>query len=58
MGMLTPFWPRKGKKPFDCTVCGSAFRQKWSLKEHMITHDKPEGTPFTCEVCNKTFQVN
>ena len=47
-----------GQKPFDCTLCGVAFRQKSSLKEHMLTHElKPDDRPFVCEICNRSFQA-
>ena len=36
-----------------------AFRQNSSLKEHMLTqHElKPEDRPFSCDICNRTFQA-
>lgn len=40
---------------FTCEVCGKAFKQKGTLKTHMIVHQKER--PFGCGYCKKRFKL-
>ncbi|XP_061403317.1 zinc finger protein 391-like [Lethenteron reissneri] len=41
-----------GEKPLECCVCGKAFSDASTLKQHHRTHvDKP----FKCTLCGKAF---
>ena len=45
-----------GTMPYNCQVCGKAFRYKANLREHVYIHNG-EPKPFQCHIkaCNKTF---
>ena len=45
-----------GTMPYNCQVCGKAFRYKANLREHVYIHNG-EPKPFQCRIkaCNKTF---
>ena len=45
---------QKGKKPFECNVCYTAFSQKGDLKRHMESVHKGK-KPFECNVCYTAF---
>ncbi|GAA6093346.1 zinc finger protein 233-like [Tachysurus ichikawai] len=40
---------------FTCEVCGKSFKQKGTLKTHMIVHQKER--PFGCSYCKKQFKL-
>lgn len=40
---------------FTCEVCGKSFKQKGTLKTHMIVHQKER--PFGCGYCKKRFKL-
>ncbi|XP_060766799.1 gastrula zinc finger protein XlCGF7.1-like isoform X2 [Neoarius graeffei] len=40
---------------YTCAVCGKAFKQKGTLKTHMIVHQKER--PFGCGYCKKRFKL-
>ncbi|KAI5614429.1 gastrula zinc finger protein XlCGF7.1-like [Silurus asotus] len=40
---------------FTCEVCGKSFKQKGTLKTHMIVHRKDR--PFACGYCMKRFKL-
>ena len=43
------------EKSFKCEICYSHFKQKRSLKSHILSvHEEKE--LFICEICGKTFQ--
>ena len=48
---------RKSKKEYKCdlTTCGKIFKDKTSLKKHMIIHGEKL---FICEICKKKFLDN
>ncbi|XP_026988412.1 PR domain zinc finger protein 10 isoform X1 [Tachysurus fulvidraco] len=45
---------RKSFRPFKCTLCGKAFREKDKLEQHMRFHSR-EGCRYTCHQCSKGF---
>ncbi|KAI5620317.1 PR domain zinc finger protein 10 isoform X1 [Silurus asotus] len=45
---------RKSFRPFKCTLCGKAFREKDKLEQHMRYHSR-EGYRYTCHQCSKGF---
>lgn len=45
---------RKSFRPFKCTLCGKAFREKDKLDQHMRFHSR-EGCRYTCHQCSKGF---
>ncbi|XP_050411492.1 zinc finger protein 436 [Patella vulgata] len=38
-------------KPFECGICGKAFKKVGWLTDHMWTHSND--TPYVCEICEK-----
>ncbi|XP_078101498.1 uncharacterized protein LOC144514192 [Sander vitreus] len=42
-----------GKRPFSCSVCKKAFKQRGHLRKHTRTHTGEK--PFSCSVCGKAF---
>ncbi|XP_061576429.1 PR domain zinc finger protein 10 isoform X2 [Cololabis saira] len=45
---------RKSFRPFKCTHCGKAFRDKDKLDQHLRVHGRDAYT-FSCHVCSKSF---
>ncbi|KAM3874907.1 PR domain zinc finger protein 10 isoform 2-T2 [Diretmus argenteus] len=45
---------RKSFRPFKCTHCGKAFRDKDRLDQHLRVHGL-EGYAFSCHICSKSF---
>ncbi|XP_035010723.1 PR domain zinc finger protein 10 isoform X1 [Hippoglossus stenolepis] len=45
---------RKSFRPFKCTHCGKAFRDKDKLDQHLRVHGRDAYT-FTCHICSKSF---
>ncbi|KAM6933224.1 PR domain zinc finger protein 10 isoform 2-T2 [Xenentodon cancila] len=45
---------RKSFRPFKCTHCGKAFRDKDKLDQHLRVHGRDAYT-FSCHVCSKNF---
>ncbi|KAJ8402154.1 hypothetical protein AAFF_G00370190 [Aldrovandia affinis] len=46
---------RKTFRPFKCSQCGKAFRDKDKLDQHLRYHGRANTCPLTCHVCNKGF---
>ncbi|XP_066567028.1 PR domain zinc finger protein 10 [Amia ocellicauda] len=46
---------RKTFRPFKCSQCGKAFRDKDKLDQHLRFHGRDGSCPLTCHVCNKGF---
>uniref|UniRef100_A0A8C9SNN2 PR domain zinc finger protein 10 n=1 Tax=Scleropages formosus TaxID=113540 RepID=A0A8C9SNN2_SCLFO len=46
---------RKTFRPFKCSQCGKAFREKDKLDQHLRFHGRDGTCPLTCHVCNKGF---
>ncbi|KAJ8342423.1 hypothetical protein SKAU_G00323510 [Synaphobranchus kaupii] len=46
---------RKTFRPFKCSQCGKAFRDKDKLDQHLRYHGRGRTCPLTCHVCNKGF---
>ncbi|XP_035242509.1 PR domain zinc finger protein 10 isoform X2 [Anguilla anguilla] len=46
---------RKSFRPFKCSQCGKAFRNKDKLDQHLRYHGRDGGCPLTCQVCSKGF---
>jgi KRAB domain-containing zinc finger protein len=42
------------EKPFQCNVCGKAFRKSQILQKHRIHTGE---RPYKCDVCGKTFAL-
>ena len=42
-----------GEKPFECNICGRAFRQPGNLTRHKLTHTTIK--PYSCNKCGKSF---
>ncbi|XP_034024388.1 PR domain zinc finger protein 10 [Thalassophryne amazonica] len=45
---------RKPFRPFKCTHCGKAFREKDKLDQHLLVHSR-EAYAFSCHMCGKGF---
>ncbi|KAG5269059.1 hypothetical protein AALO_G00197830 [Alosa alosa] len=45
---------RKSFRPFKCSQCGKAFREKDKLDQHLRFHGR-DACALTCHVCNKGF---
>lgn len=45
---------RKTFRPFKCTHCGKAFRDKDKLDQHLRVHGRDAYT-FSCHICSKSF---
>ncbi|TKS80717.1 Zinc finger protein 10 [Collichthys lucidus] len=45
---------RKSFRPFKCTHCGKAFRDKDKLEQHQRVHGR-DAYAFSCHICNKSF---
>ncbi|KAJ8256639.1 hypothetical protein COCON_G00187910 [Conger conger] len=49
---------RKSFRPFKCSQCGKAFREKDKLDQHLRYHGRGRGgggCPLSCQVCSKGF---
>ncbi|XP_061105744.1 PR domain zinc finger protein 10-like isoform X3 [Conger conger] len=46
---------RKTFRPYKCSQCGKAFREKDKLDQHLRYHGRSSTCPLTCHVCNKGF---
>uniref|UniRef100_A0A3Q3FY88 PR domain zinc finger protein 10 n=1 Tax=Labrus bergylta TaxID=56723 RepID=A0A3Q3FY88_9LABR len=45
---------RKSFRPFKCTHCGKAFREKDKLEQHLRVHSR-DVYAFSCHICSKSF---
>ncbi|XP_076002532.1 PR domain zinc finger protein 10 [Genypterus blacodes] len=45
---------RKSFRPYKCTHCGKAFREKDRLDQHLRVHGR-EAYAFSCHICAKSF---
>uniref|UniRef100_A0A665VZL8 PR domain zinc finger protein 10 n=1 Tax=Echeneis naucrates TaxID=173247 RepID=A0A665VZL8_ECHNA len=45
---------RKTFRPFKCTHCGKAFREKDKLDQHLRVHGR-DAFSFSCHICSKSF---
>uniref|UniRef100_A0A3Q3M1C2 PR domain zinc finger protein 10 n=1 Tax=Mastacembelus armatus TaxID=205130 RepID=A0A3Q3M1C2_9TELE len=45
---------RKSFRPFKCTQCGKAFRDKDKLDQHLRVHGR-DAYSFSCHICSKSF---
>lgn len=45
---------RKSFRPFKCSHCGKAFREKDKLEQHLRVHGR-EAYSFSCHICTKSF---
>lgn len=45
---------RKSFRPFKCTHCGKAFRDKDRLDQHLRVHGR-DAYAFSCHICSKSF---
>ncbi|XP_055082248.1 PR domain zinc finger protein 10 isoform X2 [Periophthalmus magnuspinnatus] len=48
---------RKSFRPFKCTHCGKAFRDKDKLDQHLRVHGR-EAYTFSCHICTKSFMTD
>uniref|UniRef100_A0A8C5BFQ3 PR domain zinc finger protein 10 n=1 Tax=Gadus morhua TaxID=8049 RepID=A0A8C5BFQ3_GADMO len=48
---------RKSFRPFKCTHCGKAFRDKDKLEQHLRVHGR-DAYAFACHLCNKSFPTD
>ena len=44
-----------GELPFQCLVCGRAFRRRSLLKRHSLIHQSSENKNIICDVCGAKF---
>ena len=42
-----------GAKPLKCEICGKAFRQSFTLQEHLLIHSDEKR--YICTHCEKSF---
>ena len=42
-------------RPYQCDLCGRAFRQRGHLKDHLETHNTERKKPFICDICGHGF---
>ncbi|XP_028320793.1 PR domain zinc finger protein 10 isoform X1 [Gouania willdenowi] len=45
---------RKSFRPFKCSHCGKAFREKDKLEQHLRVHGR-DAYAFSCHICSKSF---
>ena len=43
------------EKRFKCGICNRSFSTGTEVREHMLTHQAPDGKYFKCDLCNKAF---
>jgi KRAB domain-containing zinc finger protein len=41
-----------GNKKHICQVCDASFTKKWSLKQHLTTHEVKDVNSYQCEYCD------
>ncbi|XP_077969503.1 uncharacterized protein LOC120332047 [Styela clava] len=44
---------QSSENPFPCSLCGNQFKNKYSLRSHMVNHHKEK--QFTCKECGKIY---
>ncbi|CAG5988299.1 unnamed protein product [Menidia menidia] len=51
---LQHLFVRKSFRPFKCSHCGKAFREKEKLDVHVRVHGR-EASAFSCHICSQGF---
>ncbi|XP_072309100.1 PR domain zinc finger protein 10 isoform X2 [Eucyclogobius newberryi] len=54
---LQHLYIRKSFRPYKCTHCGKAFREKDKLDQHLRVHGR-EAYTFSCHICTKSFMTD
>ncbi|KAG7255844.1 LOW QUALITY PROTEIN: hypothetical protein CRUP_035731 [Coryphaenoides rupestris] len=49
---------RKSFRPFKCTHCGKAFRDKERLEQHVRAHHGRDAFAFACHLCARSFATD
>ncbi|XP_034960901.2 zinc finger protein 11-like [Zootoca vivipara] len=49
--------PRVKVKPYKCPICGKAFASRYTLAQHLETHEDEQHSLHICSFCSKAFRT-